>query len=621
MIILVMYFFFLRTSSKRRREILRYVDSLEHGTSGVVNSVTEAPFPIVIFKINDGEVIWCNELFYSIVGEKEHVFEIKVTDMLPGFSFEWLREGKSESPEPVYINDRIYSVSGCINRQGGPAKNIFATLYFTDETEFFTVRKKLLDTRLVFGTILIDNYDEVTKGLNDSQKNAILSELDTRLDSWLEEKNYLLRKVERERYILFCEHRDLDAFIKDKFSILDQAREISSGDIPVTLSIGFGIGSDNYDELSSFSSIAIDMALSRGGDQAVIKNESNFEFYGGRTQEIEKRTKVKSRVMANALKQLINDSSTVFVMGHKNSDVDSVGAAAGIICACRKLGKKAHIVIDMRQTAAELLVKKLLSLEEYDGVFISPSEAMVAIGPKSLIVVVDVNRPEVVESPDLLTACRRIAVIDHHRRSASYIENAALNLHEPYASSASELVCELLGYLGEKAPLLKPEAEALLAGIVLDTKSFTMRTGVRTFEAAATLRQAGADTIEVKRFFQTGQDEYLHKYNVMSKAIMYKNEISVAALDYTEDRTVAAQAADELLNVLDVQASFVIFPEGDEIIISARSLGKINVQVILEKLGGGGHLNMAGAQIKDQGMDVTMSRLYEAIDDYMLGVR
>ena len=614
-IIAVMYVMYRRASAERRRAILKYIDTLGNNASAARNSVIESPFPTIILSASGGEVFWCNASFYELAGEREHIFERRISEVLPGMDTRWIRDGKIFAPEPIALGGKYFDVYAT-TEHSGETVGILTTLYLIDVTEELTLRTELERVRPAIGIIMLDNYDELTKNLSDTQKSTLLAEVDEKINEWLERVECFVRKYDRDRHIMVCERHVIDALMAEKFPVLDAARGIISSDIPVTLSVGIGIEGENYGELFSFASLAIDMALSRGGDQAVVKNKLNFEFFGGKTQEMERRTKVKSRVMANALRQLINSASTVFVMGHKNSDLDSVGSAAGIISACRRLGKRAHIVIDRNKTAAGILIDRLAELEEYEGVFIAPETAMVLLDPQSLLIVVDVNRPEVVESREILDSCTRIAVIDHHRRAASYIDNAALNMHEPYASSASELVCELLEYIDMKTPMLRAEADALLAGIVLDTKNFTMRTGVRTFEAAAVLRRAGADTIEMKRLFQTDYQSYVERCEIVSKAALYKGELAVVLLDRPTDRTVAAQAADELLNVLGVQASFVLFPEGNQVIISARSLGKVNVQVVLEKLGGGGHLDMAGAQMTGVTPEMALSQLYVAIDDY-----
>ena len=359
------------------------------------------------------------------------------------------------------------------------------------------------------------------------------------------------------------------------------------------------------------------MALSRGGDQAVIRNKFTFEFYGGRSKETEKRTKVKSRVMANALSSLVSDSSQVFIMGHRQADNDAVGAAAGVCALCRKNGVPAHIIRETGPTPSQVLIDRLHQLPEYHDCFLSAQEALIIADNRSLVVVVDTNRPEQVQALEVLQSCNRVAVIDHHRRAATYIEGAALNYHEPYASSASELVTELLQYVMEPAHLLRAEAEALLAGIVLDTKNFTMRTGGRTFEAAAFLRRSGADTAEVKKLFQNDLAGTIAKYSIIQNAKLYRDGIAVAVADHPVGRVTAAQAADELLNIIGISASFVISPDGERVNISGRSMGDTNVQLILEKLGGGGNAAAAGGQVSGKSVDEVAQELARAIDQYL----
>ena len=359
------------------------------------------------------------------------------------------------------------------------------------------------------------------------------------------------------------------------------------------------------------------MALSRGGDQAVVRNRVDFEFYGGRSKTTEKRTKVKSRVMANALKELMDDAAEIYVMGHSFADMDAVGAAAGVVCAARKRGKKAQIVIDSEKNAAHDVIKRLKALPQYDGVFANPAEAFLRMRPGTLLVVVDTNRPEMVENPQILDSCNRVAVIDHHRRAASYIENAAFSFHEPYASSASELVTELLQYLVEPTDLLREEAEAMLAGIVLDTKHFSMRTGGRTFEAAAFLRRAGADTADVQRLFQSDLADMVSRYDIIRRAEMVRSDVAVAAVgEDGVDRVTASIAADELLTLKGVKASFVLYRTGDAVAMSARSMGDVNVQVILEALGGGGNATQAGGRVENDTVDSVREQLLGAIESY-----
>ena len=447
--------------------------------------------------------------------------------------------------------------------------------------------------------------------------STINASIDETLTAWTDGSNGILRKLERNRYLFLFEARDLERYTQERFSILETIRTVvNPSGIGATLSLGIGKDGANFAENYSFASLSIEMSLSRGGDQAVIKDKVNFVFYGGKAQETERRTKVKSRVVANSLSELIRQSGEVFVMGHKNADLDAVGAAAGVCCICRKLGKRAHIVINLERNAAQAILARLQPLPEYEGSFLSPDDAMVLADARSLLVVVDTNRPDQVESIPLLESIPRVAVIDHHRRAADYIEQVVLNLHEPFCSSASELVTELLQYAVDAQDILPAEAQALLAGMVLDTKSFTVRTGSRTFEAAAFLRRAGADTVDVKKLFQNDLKQTVARYQIIQKARIYRGDIAIAALDYTSDRTTAAQAADELLNIAGVGSSFVLYPDGERVIISARSIGDTNVQVILEPLGGGGNAAAAGAQVPSPDVQKVLKRLVTSIDQY-----
>jgi len=463
----------------------------------------------------------------------------------------------------------------------------------------------------------LDNYDEVTKNLSIDQKSSLVAKTDEKLSEYIMSSNGIIRKLERDRYLAVFEQRSLDEFIENKFSVLSAVREIENPDgMAVTLSFGIGKDASSFRENFDHALLALDMALSRGGDQAVIKNSTSFEYYGGHSKETEKRTKVKSRVTASALSQLMLTSSNVIVMGHAVSDMDSVGASIGICAIARFYGKTAYIATDINASSAYSLIRRMQATDEYANTFISRESAMLMADEDSLLVVVDTNRPEQTECPELLTKCSKIAVVDHHRRASSYIDNATVNFHESYASSASELVAELLQYTMEPSSLSKLESEALLAGITLDTKSFTSKTGVRTFEAAAFLRRCGSDTIEIKKLFQSDLSSELEKYGVMGNAKKLDEDIIIAVSEVEVSRVTASKVADEMLNISGVEASFVLFPLGDSFIISARSLGKINVQIILETLGGGGHLTMAGAQIQAPNVEDAKDMLVAAINTY-----
>ncbi|MPM41996.1 Cyclic-di-AMP phosphodiesterase GdpP [bioreactor metagenome] len=583
------------------------------------STLINSPLPIMVFRPDTGEIIWSNEDFLQLVGVREHLFEIKVEDTVPGMPVAWLLEGKQECPDRVVMNNRRFRVYGSLvrakDRDG--TQNLVATTYWVDTTEYDAMREKFELSRPVVALLNVDNYEELMKVSGEAQRSAIQAQIDEKLAAWAVDTG-LLVKTNRDRYLLLTEEKDYAPLVAEKFSVLDSMREIGGEGSHPTLSIGVGREADGMAELYKNASLSLEMALSRGGDQAVVRGKLDFEFYGGRTKSPEKRTKVKSRVMANALGELMSDARQVYIMGHSFADMDAVGAAAGLCCAARKLGKHPQVVIDLNHNAAEAVLEKLRSRAEYAGVFVGGSEALLRMQPGALLIVVDTNRPDFVESPAVLEACNRVAVIDHHRRAASYIENAALNFHEPYASSASELVTELLQYLVEPSDLLPEEGEALLAGIVLDTKHFTMRTGGRTFEAAAFLRRAGADTSAVQRLFQNDLTEMVSRYDIIRQAELYRDDIAVATV--TEDgveRVAAAQAADELLTLKGVQASFVIYRDGESVLMSARSLGDINVQVILETLGGGGNSTTAGGRVEDSDPETVREKLLEAVDDYL----
>lgn len=618
LLVFLVYLQFRYTYLKRNRDVVQYVETMiYHVDAATKDSLIHFPLPMAILRLDSNEILWYNDQFLSMTGSHEHVFETHMPDIMPELSLHWLLEGKKECPTDIKIGDRSFRVLGNLVRpdfeQG--KGDILATLYWLENTELVKVRRELNDTKQIVSIIMIDNFDEIMNGVDDSGRSAILAEIDAKIGKWIEPARGIILKSERDRYIFLFQEQYFEAYRNDKFSLLDAVREVVSVNaIHATLSIGIGKDGQSFYENYKSAQLAIEMSLSRGGDQAVIRNKFNFEFFGGRTDGVEKRTKVKSRVMSTALAELIKDASNVLVMGHKNADNDSVGAAIGIMAITRRLGKNGSIVIRQQESNAEALCQMISKEPYYQDVFISAEDAMVEADGNTLLVVVDTNRPLYVESQSLLESVNKIAVIDHHRRAAEYIENAVLNFHEPYASSTSELVTELLQYITEAPELLRCEAEALLAGIALDTKNFTMKTGVRTFEAAAYLRRAGADTVAVKRLLQNDLDSYVRRAQIVKLAKIHRGSIAIAAYEGASDRVTAAQAADDLLNITKVQASFVLYQSGDGVIISARSLGNINVQIILEKLGGGGHLGTAGAQIRGKSIQEVLKELISAID-------
>ena len=602
---------FLRVS--RRKALASFVESLASSRE----SVDAVPFPSCLVQPQTGEILWYNSDFAGMAELSGGMNSYFLEELFPGIDLAWLKNGNREAPRPVSFGTRQYRLSGAMYTQDSAA---VAALYFVDETQLLLLQEEYTASRPVVCVILIDNYDELTNNLSDSTISSLNASMDSRIKHWADGIGGLLRKTERNRYLFLLEARQLTTMTEQKFSILESIRSVTNPQgVHATISLGIGKDGDSVEEGYTFANLGIDMALARGGDQAVIKDRYNFSFFGGRSRETDRHTMVKSRVMASNLSQLISQSSRVFLMGHKNADLDSLGAACGIVCICRKLGKTAHIVIDRERNASAQLLRQIEKEPSYRGCLISGQDALLMADPKSLLVVVDTNRPDQVESQPLLDCIGRICIIDHHRRAADYIErNVVLNLHDPFASSASELVTELLQYSVEAKELLELEAQALLSGIVLDTKNFGMRTSSRTFEAAAFLRRLGADTSDVKRILQNDKNATFQRYQIVEQFQTYRKSIAMAALEKPVTRVVAAQAADELLTIAGITTSFVLYPDTtlDKVIISARSFGDVNVQVILEPLGGGGNAAIAGAQIPGTDVSGVLSQLISSIDRY-----
>ena len=606
--------FVLLFKNRRRRELQNYLNRTLDETNG---KNAQPPFPMVAFRMSDGGVFFANDGFTQISGMKEGLDEWKITDILPGFSTQWLTSGKSEHPYDVKLQGHRYRVYGTTIVADDVVGSRLGVIYFADLTELYQVRDEYIRSRPVVSIILVDNYEELTKNLTEGAISALNAKINDALTEWTESYHGLLRRLEKNRFLFIFEKRDLKRAIDDKFSILEDIHEITNpSGLAASISFGLGVDAETFEEGYDFAALSIEMALSRGGDQAVIKDRLNFNFYGGRTNEADHRSKVRSRVTANSLMELIGQSSKVFIMGHKNADLDAVGAAMGIACLCRKKQKPFYIVLDMENNAAERLLEEILQVPEYKDVFISAQDALLLSDNRSTLVVVDTNRPDQVESKALLEAVTSICVVDHHRRAADYIKPVVVNLHEPYASSTGELVTELLQYAVEKKDVLPVEAKSLMAGIFLDTKSFNVRTGERTFEAAAYLRQLGANTVEVKKLMQNDFQDTMAKYQIIKSARLYRQEIAIAALSTSTTRALAAQAADELLNISGISASFVLYPDEDRVIISARSIGEANVQMILEPLGGGGNTATAGAQLQNVSIKDTLDQLVKSIDIY-----
>ena len=612
----VLLFVFYMVSRERRRKTLQQFAKTAFNVPDNPGGA-ETPFPMALVRLGDESIVWGNERFCQVTGYQDRYLEQRLSVAVPKLTLDWLASGKSEYPYDVNLGGRRYRVYGKVVRADDPGNTVLGMLYFSDLTELYQVRDEYVRSRPVVSIILVDNYEELTKNLTEGAISTLNAKINDAISKWTEDFHGLLRKLERNRFLLVFEKRDLNRAVEEKFSLLEEIHHVENpSGLAASISIGIGVDGVSFEESYDFAALSIEMSLSRGGDQAVIKDRYNFSFYGGRAIEADRRSKVKSRVTSNSMMELIGQSSQVFIMGHSNADLDAVGAAMGISCMCRKKGKKAYIVLDLENNAAQNLVEEIRQVPEYAETFISGQEALVLCDNHSTLIVVDTNRPDQVECKPLLESISKVCVVDHHRRAADYINPVVLNLHEPYASSASELVTELLQYAVEKSDVLPIESKSLLAGIFLDTKSFNVRTGERTFEAAAVLRLWGADTVEVKKLLQSDFQDTMAKYQIIKSARLYRQELAIAPLNSTTSRALAAQAADELLNISGITASFVLYPDGDRVIISARSIGDANVQMILEPLGGGGNTATAGAQMKNTTVKEALDALVASIDRF-----
>ena len=620
-VFLVLLAITLLTKRREARQLSKYIESITYDTENAKNStLLSFPLPMAVFRLSDSSVVWGNDAFFRMFGIQDSRLNARLIDLIPEFSGKWLMEGKTLYPSLAKVQGRKYQLHGNLIRaeKEEEASAIMGITYWLDVTDYDNTRILFEKTRPVPGIVVIDNLDEMARNYPDRIRNELRDSVEDRLHHWCEEYHGILRRYDRDRFLVVFEKQDLEKMRNNKFQVLEEMHHVENpAGVEASISIGLGEDAATLEEGLQYAVVGTELALSRGGDQAVIKNRISFEFYGGRGSEIERRTKVKSRVMANTLAELIRDSSKVFVMGHKYADLDALGADVGICCLARKLGAKAYIVLDQNSNASKPLLDVLKQEADYRDSFLNPHDAMIMADARTLLVVVDTNRPEQVEDASLLASCNRVAVIDHHRAGATYIQNAALGFVEPYASSACELITEILQELLEVNDVQKFEAESLLSGIVLDTKSFSIRTGERTYDAAAWLRRCGADPAVVKKLFQIDMDTTVARYKLMQNAKLYRG-VAVVIPEEVQERIVLAQAADELLNVSGVEASVVASPDGHNgIYVSARSIGELNVQILMEKLGGGGNRSAAAAKLENTTAEEAEQRIHAAIDDYL----
>lgn len=612
------------TNLRRKTEISETLQDLTLTVdSAAKSSLINSPFPLIILETN-GDIIWKSSKFISEfrkIDVNKHLNNI-VEDIK--LDIQQLKEEDDKSIlKHVELNDKYYQIVGKFvnskNHEKKQSKEYMLMLYFIDETDNIKMQKEYKDSKSCITIMMIDNYEETMQQIESEEKPQVIAEIDKCIYEWTDKTNGVLIKSDRDRYIYLFEQRYLEQIKEDKFSILDKIKEITTREnVQITLSIA--VSNDGITDRDKYKSAqaAMDVVLGRGGDQAVIREHEIYKFYGGRAQEVEKRTKVKARIVAHALENLIRDASKVMIMGHTNPDIDSMGSSMGIYRLVKALGKNAYI-IDSNETTTLQNFKESLSKEvEYEDILISKEVAEENIDKDTLLVIVDTHKNNYVEAPELLTKTDKIVIIDHHRRSTDYIENATLTFQEVYASSAAELVTELIQYSEVKVNLKNIEAESLYAGIMMDTKNFTFKTGVRTFEAAAYLRRCGVNIIKVKKWFQSDLGTFTKIAGIVKKAEIVNNSIAIATYEKKEKDAsiICAKAADELLTISDITASFVMGKQGNKICISGRSIGDINVQVILEKLGGGGHITLAGAQVEGMTMEETKQELINRINEY-----
>jgi len=586
--LVVLYSYY--TNTKGKSTISETIQDLSLTVdSAAKTSLINSPFPLIILE-TDGNVIWKSSKFTSEFANIDINTYIKeISNEIKNEIEKRQKNNKQDIVKEVEIDKKVYKVVGkyVSLKKNKNKKEYMIILYFIDDTENVKLQKEYKDSKSCVGIIMVDNYEESMQKLESEEKPQVIAEIDKYIYEWTDKTNGVLIKTEKDRYIYFFEQRYLEDVKEDKFSILDKIKDIDMKEkVQFTLSIAVSNeGATDKDKYKSAQS-AMDIVLGRGGDQAVIRENDIYKFFGGRAQEVEKRTKVKARIVAHALENLIKEAKNVMIMGHTNPDMDCVGASLGIYRLAKTLEKNAYIIMDDKTPSLEAFRKSIEKDDEYEDVIINKEVALENVDEDTLLVIVDTHKINYVESEELVEKIEKIVIIDHHRRSAEFIEKATLTFQEVYASSACELVTEILQYAEEEITLKNIEAETLYAGIMMDTKNFTFKTGVRTFEAAAYLRKCGVDIIRVKKWFQSDLESFNKIAEIVGKAEIVNNSIAISTCEEKakDVNVICAKAADELLTISNITASFVIGRLGDKVCISGRSIGDINVQIILEKL-------------------------------------
>ena len=607
-IVLCEKFIFQATRYYKMKEYIK--DVTEDDETQNYEALFKTLNPIAGIRI-DGTIAWYNTSFRELFPS---ISDKRISELIPDFK---VREIYNQRKNNLTINigDDIYNAILVFKRKTD-AEHASIMVYFEKITELVNIKKELEDTKNVVAQILVDNFDEAVEDVPDEDRIDVITLIEKNIIGWAQDAGGFVKKLEKDRYVCVFSKKQLDEFIENKFDILTNIKTFNQTvKVPPTISMGIGAGEESLLDNDISSKKALEMALGRGGDQVVIREGDKYRYFGGNSRETEKRTKVKVRIMAHNLHELMLNADNVIIMGHKNSDIDAVGSAIGISSMASFLNKEVKILLATEDSSVHFVLDKIDENHYHDGLFVGKAGIKEYIKPNTLLIVTDTHVPGFTEMPELLDLVKTKVVIDHHRRSESFISDADIVYHEPFASSACEMVAEIMQYFDPRYSVSTIDAEVIYAGIVIDTKNFVYKTGVRTFEAAAYLRNSGVDTIKVKRFFRESIDNYKIKSEIVTNSEIYKDDIAISVYPEYVSHPVAASAADEMLEISDVKASFVLTKEEDgRINISGRSLGDINVQLILEKLGGGGHFMVAGAQLCAT-IEEALERLKNAIDE------
>ena len=620
--LILIYTYF--ANNKRKSEISEQLQDLTLTVdSAAKSSLINSPFPLLILE-TDGNIVWKSNKFITEFANID--INTTISELIIDIKSEIDKIESTNNKsivKTVNIGNKTYKVQGeFVKTKKSERKKIheyMLILYFIDETEKIELQKENKNKKTCAGIIMIDNYEEIMQRIDSEEKTQIMAKVENSIYEWINKTNGILIKSERDTYVYIFEQRNLDEIKEDKFSILDSVKELVRIDkMQITLSIAISNEGENDKEVYKSALSAMDVILGRGGDQAVIRDGGKYQFFGGKVEEVEKRTKVKARIVAHALEELISECEKVMIMGHINPDIDAIGSALGVYSLAKAVGKEAYVVTNVKAPSIEEFINNLD--DEYKSILIDKETAVNKITSDTLVVVVDTHKKLFVEEPILLEKTNKIVIIDHHRRSTDYIEQSILTFQEVYASSTAELVTEIIQYAQTEIELKPIEVEALYAGIMMDTKNFTFKTGVRTFEAAAYLRKCGVDILRVKKWFQSDLESYNKIAEIVGKSEIFFNNIAISTYEEQEKDTslICAKAADELLTIGNITASFVLGTMEDKICISGRSIGDINVQMILEKLGGGGHITLAGAQLYSKTIEEAKQELKEKIEEYFM---